>query len=306
MNILRCAYCNSPFNIKLNNKGFGVAQCKKHAYPIIEGIFYLIKNRRSSKSVELINSKKYFAAKIALVNLPRRLSFPSVALLSLPITLRFKTFIKIINIFGYNKSWSEYLINRGSRNSFQLNKFVSQKLLKKRGKTVDLGCGVGQLIPQITSQIGPTNVYSLDSSFLNLLIARKYFATNGETLICYNLENQFPFKSGSVTNLYATDTFHYIKNKGQFLVESARVIQKGGMLFLLQIVNSQKIVFGNILGIEPKKLLNMLNKHGFKNINLKSNKNLIKLLGTKKGDRKKQAVDKILNLDEYSVFAQKN
>jgi SAM-dependent methyltransferase len=202
---------------------------------------------------------------MSLVHLRLLIYIPVRFILLTKIQISLNRFLSLLQFFGYDKPWSQYLTNRNLDTSFKLATF-SIRYFRKSDKILDLGCGIGQLLPYISSKCRSKNIYGMDKSFLNLLIARRFFADNASTLICGDVEKGLPFKGNFLSAILAVDSFHYIKQKYFFLKEITHTLSKNGLLFIIHTINGLGTVYGNINAVSPKLVFGMLKKLKFKKI----------------------------------------
>lgn len=301
---LVCVYCRRPLKLIFGNANFGILSCVTHNYPVVDGILYLKHDGRGQKAVNLIRSGKHQRAVFTLYDLPRRMSIPAFLLLNKDLNISFASFIFIFKLFGYNTKWVNYLIKRKNFDSYKLFRLTVGQL-KQGEKTLDFGCGVGQLLSNISRKVGSKNLVALDDFFLNLKIARKYFAKKDVLLVCGDGEQGLPFGNAYFKNIFATDSLHNITNKKLAIEEFSRTTAKNGRIFLIQIINSAGIVFGNIKGIPPEKLRAIVQRTGFKHTKIHRNSFFIKIPRNYFLDFKNNKFSKVKNKDEYSVFATK-
>ena len=222
---------------------------------------------KSKKSIHRANKfimkGKYYPALFELLHLRKKLLLPVVVLLT--IGVNFTLAIKILSLLGLNRGWVDYLKHRTKDGSYK----SAIKLLKshiKNERILDIGCGVGQLMPVLYKHAKPTNTFAIDISFLHLFFARKYFAKPETLLICSNVEKGLMFEDNFFDSIISVDTFHYIKSKNKLLSECNRINSRGGRLEIIQTINSKNIVFKNIKGIAPTRIKSLLGDNKYDNI----------------------------------------
>lgn len=263
---LKCPICRTDLKYKTEKGLTAVVCCCLHKFPLVNGVLYLKNDRLAKKAVMYITRKKRWAAYTVLLNLNKKLLFIFL-LLNTKVKIPFGIFIRLVILLGMDKKWAEYLLKRKFADSYKTTA-DSIKSFKQSGKVLDFGCGIGQLLPPISNVIGRNNLYAIDSSFVNLIIARKYFTSPNTLLICTDGEFRLPFANNTFNRVVATDSFHYLKNKNLFISECDRILQRRGQLLLFQTISSVRTVFGNIRGIKPKKLQKLLLRHNFRKINI--------------------------------------
>jgi ubiquinone/menaquinone biosynthesis C-methylase UbiE len=179
--------------------------------------------------------------------------------------LGFKIVVEIMAALGYPRAWVEYIKNREEMTMFFISlASVNSISEEKRGMILDVGCGPGQILSALSRKKNLREIVGIDRSFVSLLLARKFFASPQDLLICADVEAGLPLIDGSINTIFCTDTFHYFRKKTSFLKESFRVLKSTGVLYLQHIVNSNSLKFGNIRGTTPRRLKEMLGKTGFK------------------------------------------
>ncbi len=266
---IKCPFCKSNFRYLKRMNGAGVVSCKEHKFPEINGILYLKRDKLANMAVKNILHGRALAAYINLLNLNRKMLIPFL-LLNSKIRISFKKFIYLIRIAGYDKKWSRYILKRTRSDSYKATRH-SIKMLKKGGKVLDFGCGVGQLLVPLAKIVGPKNLYAIDSSFVNLMIARKFFASRQATLICSDGKYGLPFSDKSLHAITATDSFHYVDKKAVFVKECERILKPKGRLMIFQTINAMGVVFDNIKAITIDNFIQILIKNKFQKINVFSN-----------------------------------
>jgi len=155
------------------------------------------------------------------------------------------------------------------------------KFIKSGDKVLDIGCGIGQLLPYYSTQTKA--VYAIDNSPLSLLIARRFFADKKTILICSDIERGLPFRDGYLTITITTDVFQYLRRKFASLREVSRVLYNKGQLFIIHAISGKGVVYGNAHAIKTKSVDTMLKKLKFNTITIFPNSH-----------------------DSFSVFAAKN
>jgi len=245
------------------------------------------------KALEYLKKREPRRALISLLDL-RKLTLLSVLVLLIPNLLNtlakvvlgrfiyqflgFEKIIDILTVFSYPKPWARYIKSRKKTPSYFFSVALANVLTKNSQTVVDVGCGTGQLMEVLSRKTNPGNVLGIDKSFLSLLLARRFFTSAKNLLICVDVEDGLPFKSESIDLVLSTDSFHYIKQKSTFLKECFRIVETSGLVVALHIINSTKVVFGNIRGITPRGLSRILVSGGFRHWIFMTNTNLWKRL----------------------------
>lgn len=275
--ILRCIKCQEKLkSSKISNK-FLIASCSCSQYPLVEGILYLYKDSLRKKALKYLKRGELNKAIITLIGERKKLSIP-ISVLLLPnyfnsLTkkifnrdvyqiLGFERIVNLLTLFSYPKAWAFYIKNRERMPTYLFSLATANILKRNNQKVIDAGCGTGQLLKVLAKKTNPENIYALDQSFLSLLFARRFFASPKSLLVCCDIEKGFPFINKSADLIISADSFHYLKEKGNFIKEVSRVLGNYGVLAALHIINQSKIVFGNVRGITPQKLVKMLHRAG--------------------------------------------
>lgn len=290
--LVRCVYCGGCLCVNSRISDYCILSCKNnHKFPVVAGVLYLGNKTIINKTNKLIKKGKNLDALLLLLDLRKTIYIPLLILLRT--NIKFEKFIKILKLFGLNKDWTSYLKNRNKNISFISAKKILN-LHNKNEKFLDLGCGIGQLLPLVYKKTLPENVFGIDISFLNLLIARKYFSDKKTTLLCMDLENKLPFNEGVFDSVIIMDTFHYITAKNRLLGDCYRTTKSGGKIDIIQTINSRSVAFGNIKGLRPDNMKYILNNNNYKRIQLQ----------TMSGEVVYNA-NAIKNNEAYNVLAQK-
>lgn len=267
-NLIFCPNCKFALINTYSSKRSLIYKCNCTEYPEIDGILYLKNDIFAKRAVKLIHSNEINKALTTLLNVRRMLQIP-VRLLFLDTNIYkligFKNSLRILGLFSYPKNWTHYLLQRKVHTSFRIAKRIV-KDIRKGSVVLDFGSGPGNLIPYILKKINAKHLHCLDYDFLNLLIARKFFATKGVRLICANIKTVIPFNNANIDYLIAVDSFHYIKNKKVFLKECHRILKKNSQVSIIHTINSSKKVFDYILGITVNNLTKILKIVGFRKI----------------------------------------
>lgn len=130
-----------------------------------------------------------------------------------------------------------YLKHRFSAESlWSLYPFVPLLKLRK-GRILDLGCGVGHASSILSSCVEPGQLVCADTMFSNLYLAKKYFAQEAE-YICLDANYPLPFKEGVFDTVLMLDAFHYVEARALLAVEMQRILNQQGLLLLLHLHNS--------------------------------------------------------------------
>ena len=258
-------------------------------YPLIYGILYLQRGNLRKKALKYLKNGQVGRAFIYLLYIRKILWLPVFILLLPNIVnsfvnkisgrdiykiLGFEKVTDFLTLFSYSRTWSSYIKNRERMPSYFTSLTLTNLIKNRSYKAIDVGCGTGQLLRDLAEKTNPQNIYGIDTSFMNLLLARRFYASPDSLLICVDVDKGLPFERGSIDLVLSVDSFHYLKEKGFFLKESSRVLKDTGAVAALHIVNSRRVVFGNVRGVTPRKLSGLLKKTGFEKPMFISNANL--------------------------------
>lgn len=294
---LKCPRCGEKLKIDINSKTLQILSCKCSKYPVYNDIVYLEQDNISKKAVDRITKGNNVGAIKTLMNLPLRLFLPFYILTQSNIAelLGFENTVRMLMIFGYEPKWSRYLLNRKNIPYYQIS-LASLELLKKADLDVlDVGCGAGIFLPEITRKLNPHSITCIDHSFFNLYLAKYFFGNINTAFICCDIEKRLPFDDAKYDFVHMSDTFQYVKDKKSLLKELSRIIKKSG---LLSVPHTHKESTKTIFGVNKITAKNYLSGCGFKNIKIVNdsvvlvNLNLANITGG-------------LDSDAYSIFASK-
>lgn len=298
-----CLHCRrtlkliSPYNTASDGMEWsqtGIFCCACREYPLINGILYLRDDSARTKALDYLKYKKYTRAIISLLGVRRLLLLPIYLLTPIsPLDsivyhifhkhiyalLRLPALLGLFCLFSYSRSWVWYVINTKRLPSYFLSLFASNLITNKKSYVVDVGCGVGQLLPTLVRKSNAENVVGIDKSFMNLMFARLYFAHKKTLLLCVDVENGLPFLDSSIHTILATDSFHYISHKSLFIKEASRILHKSGSMAIVH-TSRIKNKNSNEKGISPHVMKRLLRESGFGKASLLSNYSLWKKMVT--------------------------
>lgn len=316
-----CPLCKHVLNQTTVDGDCKIWSCKCSDYPSFQNIIYLKRDKLQSKAVRLIRLGHNKNVLRVLLNLHPRLFLPVTLLLSngpfntfskwfckknIWELIEFRTLIKTLGLFTYSKSWVQYLLRRESDLSFKLSRYATTTI-KNNDNVLDIGIGVGQLLPTTLGMANNIQLFGVENSMLSLLIALRFFSKQDTTLICCNVEKGMPFPNNYFNNVIVCDALDDMRNKIKFLSNLGKIINTHGILSIIHIINSDKPTFQNIKGIQYNKVYNILNKIGFSKINIFKNNELNnqRLRGTRLLPKSQFISKSLKQADAYSIVAQK-
>jgi ubiquinone/menaquinone biosynthesis C-methylase UbiE len=218
-----CPKCLKSLKIyKKIDKNNYILKCLCDFYPLTWGIIYMKNDKLKNKLINKILNKKNFLYLFSF-SLFSNFLFRFKLFENILFSLNFLLFLKVIKILGYDKKYAFYLSQRKKLPSFFLFLLLLNIIDKKNSTIIDLGCGVGQLIPYYKYKNKLENVIGIDKDYFSLYTLRKYFVKKDTLLICYDLEKNIPLKSNSIDYFFMTDGFHNIKNKKKFIKQLVEI-----------------------------------------------------------------------------------
>jgi ubiquinone/menaquinone biosynthesis C-methylase UbiE len=269
--LLRCPICHSDISeIYTITQSTRIFSCSCNQYPMILGILYLKSDNVQKKAIDLLYKKKVNQATFVLLSVNKKILFCLYLLFFSPLKryikgFGFNTTMHMLQFFSYDKNWVSYLTKRHRLPTFFFSYVANTVVTQRGGFIVDVGCGLGQTLPNLCTKILPTKVIGIDQSFLSLFLARKLFADERILLVCTNIEKGFPLKSLSIQSLLAADTFHSVNNKQNFLHEAYRVTDKEKSFACIHTVQHNMSGLSTLRPISPKNVLKMCKEVGFAN-----------------------------------------
>lgn len=302
--IIICPHCQSQ--IKFLSQNF--AKCHCDIYPILEGIVYLQKTpvkQRALNYLQQKNENKALACLVSFSLLSRiffRLTFNFRGFYK---KLGFKNFINLLQFLGYSYGWAKYLKNREKIPSFFISLLGTDLIENKKEMLIEIGCGSGNLFPHYYRYLKPEKIIGIDKSFLNLYLARLFFAKKDTLLICIDIEKGIPFQSESVEIVLMSDFLHYIKNKDFFIKELARVTKKNSRGAIFHMLNKDTPTWPGTRGEKPPMIFNKIRKAGFKSCLMFGNEKIWELINNK-GRVNLEEDEKVNQAYAYNLFFGKN
>jgi hypothetical protein len=223
LNYIICPKCLTSLKIdkKIDDDNY-ILNCRCNLYPLTSGIIYMKNDKVKNKLINKILNKKNFLYLFSFSSFSNFL-FRFKLFENILFSLNFLLFLKVIKILGYNKKYAFYLSQRKKLPSFLLFLLLLNIIDKKNSTIIDLGCGVGQLIPYYNYKNKLENVIGIDKDYFSLYTLRKYFVKKDTLLICYDFEKNIPLKSNSIDYFFMTDGFYNIKNKKKFIKQLVEI-----------------------------------------------------------------------------------
>jgi SAM-dependent methyltransferase len=263
--MIRCVNCKQTIRKTSTSRhgSFEIFNCNCTKYPSFGGVIYLKRDKAARKAVELINKRKYLQAAQIIFNVSKKLFYLIYFLYFSNFFRRFgvSLTLKIFHIISHNKVWVKYFAKRESIPYFNISVSSLDYVRGKKEVVLDIGCGIGHIFPKIYERVDSRRVVGIDSSFLNLFLARTFFVKMETRLICCDVEKGLPFINDAFDFIHMADTFHYIKRKTELLKEIDRVLTSNGTL---STIHTHQSTFSNILGANPVAIKECLNQMGFK------------------------------------------
>jgi len=256
---LHCPYCGSPFELidKFDIYGedviHGIAKCNCRRYPIVSGILVLnILNlnalnqalrelERRQPKLALLQLLEPTTKVSRVIRAAKHRGVPfSTALEKLRTKLtqcylnRFLCLDSFSSMIDYFKfiSFGGYFKYRFSGSSFICGIPLTLLMNYFAGPVLEIGCGMGHH-GFIISQLYPQRRLVLtDSAFINLYLAKRFFAPQAE-YVCLNANEPLPFADQSFSTVFSSDALHYLHSKKLAIWEIGRVSKTNNALILL-------------------------------------------------------------------------
>ncbi|MFZ5845091.1 MAG: methyltransferase domain-containing protein [Patescibacteria group bacterium] len=264
LQIIICPTCRQHLSVAQVYTQSAVLRCRCANYPLVAGILYLHKNPAQKHAVTLLQQGRSQRAFGVLCDTKKPLSLLLSFLWHTQLIgkLGFTSTLHLLNLFSFPHNWAWYLRNRQRLPSYYLIKYSIALLAKRRGFVVEIGCGVGQIFPLLYERLDQKRVCGIDKSFINLLLARAFFAKPETLLLCADVEKGIPLKTHAVDLVLASDSFHYIHQKRYFLQEASRATTSSGRIALVHVLNNPGS-FSAEKGIGPAVLRRLLKINRF-------------------------------------------
>lgn len=274
MSDITCPLCRTNLKkIKKYKSGDLLYRCSCSTYPQIEGIFYLKKDRLNKQLINNLESGKPYLHFFSF-SLISRAIFKLISIKPLAKWLGFNNFIRLLTLLGYNRSYAKYIINRPRMPSFFLSLLFFGLIKNKKSRVVDIGCGVGRMLPYISKMASPEHIVAIDKDFFSLYIARMFFAGKNIKLVCCDIEQGLPLKKNSFDNFFVSDTLHYVKSLDLFLNNLKLALKIPAEGAVIHTLNRNERGLPNSLRRSPSEIGSLLKKNGFNDYFFISNKKI--------------------------------
>ena len=124
------------------------------------------------------------------------------------------------------------------------------------GLVVDLGCGPGDLVAELSPRLKETRITGIDLSPSMLLYAGRHATTDGRLRFIVGDAASLPFDDGAVDLVVSTLSLHHWTEPADAFAEIARVLRPGGValiydLGLLAYLPSEMARIAADAGLEP-------------------------------------------------------
>jgi SAM-dependent methyltransferase/uncharacterized protein YbaR (Trm112 family) len=272
---LCCPYCATALevaegiDIKEDNINQALVKCNCNIYPVIEGILVLknnipgsdylavanLRNRQLEQALYYLMKPKITIDRLIQVAARRKLIFSRVAdniriklirhcVHKIADPLFFADCIKYLRIGGYG----DYFLHRFSSTSFLASLPLVLMLEGFSGPILEIGSGMGHHGFIISSLYPQKNLVCVDASFINLFLAKRFFASEAE-FICLNANDPLPFADRKFNIIFSSDTLHYLYSKKLVMQEITRISKASAIVLLAHLHNlkGENPVAGNPL-----------------------------------------------------------
>jgi len=252
---MRCPLCrgdlvvqSSPVAGVLVN---GSVRCDCREYPVVDGILLMNPSMPLGHILALVKNGDVHDALSLALELPRSLPLklvqglwqgaPSALLENLPGANPMRLLAKLYPAGKGLSYWElalpydavqwEYMRQRFASDSFFATHTLLPLAASRRGPLLDLGCGFGHYSFLLGLQGGHTEHLCVDTEFLALLIARRFFAPHAN-FVQVNGDLPLPFKDGCFELVFGSDMLHYSRTKATTGAEIGRVLAVDGLAIL--------------------------------------------------------------------------
>jgi SAM-dependent methyltransferase len=307
VDLLVCPDCGGKLNLLSKSGNSRIFSCSCFKYPELFGILYLKRDNLAKLAVVKLEERDVYGALNILLNVRKKLLFPILLSVKFNIIklVDFKSFIKILTFFSYDKNWAKYIIHREKSDYYKISVNLLKEIPSKNTKILDVGCGAGNFLSEIYKYIKNAKIVGIDNSFINLLFAKYFFSKDDTMLVCADVESEFWGVKRQFDLVHLNDTYQYIAKKENLLKSISKVLTRDGILALIH--NHKIKMDGNILGIREKSVIKWLKNLGFERIESYSDNFFLlrKTFGIG-FPRRRHGTDKDQDKDAYSIFASKS
>lgn len=158
---------------------------------------------------------------------------------------------------GSEEAENYFSIRRGKGGSsyqiVSLDILNNIKLIK--GKVLDIGCGYGGLIKELSIHEPKLSFVGLDLSKSMLKIGKKY-CKNVNVKFYQKPADRSSFKKNSFDLVVCKDTFHHFSKPVKVLKEMLRIVKKGGHIYIIDLKRDcpKKIVLQTIQEVAERNV----------------------------------------------------
>lgn len=172
---------------------------------------------------------------------------------------------------SYDKKAENYDSTFDGKFTVKFNEIMYKSVdIKENDVVVDVACGNGRLLKMLTEK-NSFYGYGIDISEKMIKQAKKL---NPEMNFYVAGCEELPFKDGEIDVMTVCAAFHHFPNPQNFAKESARVIKKGGCIYLseiylpaiLRIICNPFLKFsrsGDVKFYSPNEIISLFENNGF-------------------------------------------
>ncbi len=260
---LRCPYCASPLeiaegiDIKEGNINQALVKCNCNIYPLIAGILVLknnipnsnyltvlsLKNRKPKQALYYLIKPRLTLDRLIQAAYRRKLIFSRFA-----DNIRAKLIGRYVNKMASKHFFSdciaylrmggygEYFLHRFSSTSFLASLPLILLLKNFPGPVLEIGSGMGHYGFMISSFYPQKELVCVDASFINLFLAKRFFAPQAE-FICLDANDPLPFADRKFNIIFSSDALHYLYSKRLVMQEVSRISKESAIVLLAHLHN---------------------------------------------------------------------
>jgi SAM-dependent methyltransferase len=281
LNLLRCPHCGSDLEIetvlKKQNQEIitGVVRCECSKFPILEGIIDFNAGALDCPIVDLIKEKRVKEATIRCLSghysaddQPKQANnslFSHVLSIFLSELRKIREKKANSKVYMSHKNSSPFcsVLGNGLYETYLKQRFASETfwslysfvplMKRKKGRILDLCCGLGHSSFVISNYVKPQQLCCADLSFRFLYLAKEYFAPKAD-FVCLNANSPLPFKNEAFSSVLTLDAFHAVTERMELAHEMQRILFPDGMLLILHLHNSlmENYGAGVVYSMTPK------------------------------------------------------